>query len=49
MGEVEPLLVLETLIILAVGVGLLERVASGCEVMRDDALLYNVGDKCCGV
>lgn len=44
MGEVEPLLVLETLIILAVGVGLLERVASGCEVMRDDTLLYDVGD-----
>lgn len=35
---------LETLIILAVGVGFLERVASGCEVMRDDTLLYDVGD-----
>lgn len=44
MGEVEPLLVLQTLIVLGVGIGLLERVASGSEVMRDDALLYDVGD-----
>lgn len=42
--EVEALLLLEAFIVLAVGVGTIEAVTSGCEVVGDDALLDDVGD-----
>ena len=44
MREVETGLLLEALVVLAVGGGTIETVASGCEVVGDDALLDDVGD-----
>ena len=44
MREVKTLLLLETFVVAAIGIGTLEAVASGCEVVGDDALLDDVGD-----
>lgn len=44
MREVEARLMLKAFVAVAVGVGTFEAVASGCEVVRDNALLDDVGD-----
>lgn len=44
MREIETLLFLETFVIVTVGGGRRERVASSCEIVGDDSLLYDVCD-----
>ena len=44
MREVETLLILKTLVVAAIDGGILETIPSGCEVVGDDTLLYDVCD-----
>lgn len=43
MREVESLLLLEALVVQAVGVGTIKAVVSCCEIVGDNALFYDVG------